>query len=141
MQARGKGVQSPKNFVDILYELPPFMKFHDRILPEAFRKLLASHATQRWGQEIQEGVYDMLEIFIDLVVTRLNAEEKLSKGPTSIYDFLNRQNHRFTMRSIWSYSRLVLLRLSESNQSSYIRDVPWLEGCNCRRNCSYLLHD
>ena len=29
------------------------MKFHDRILPEAFRKLLASHATQRWGQEIQ----------------------------------------------------------------------------------------
>ena len=44
-----------------------------------FRKLLASHATQRWGQEIQEGVYDMLEIFIDLIVTRLNAEEKLSK--------------------------------------------------------------
>ena len=41
-------------------------KFHDRILPEAFRKLLASHATQRWGQEIQEGIYDMLELFIDL---------------------------------------------------------------------------
>lgn len=54
-------------------------KFHDRILPEAFRKLLASHATQRWSQEIQEGIYDMLEIFIDLIVTRLNAEEKLSK--------------------------------------------------------------
>ena len=54
-------------------------KFHDRILPEAFRKLLASHATQRWGQEIQEGVYDMLELFVDLIVTRLNAEEKLSK--------------------------------------------------------------
>ena len=78
MQTRG--VQNPKNLAGILYELPPFfMKFHDRILPEAFRKLLASHATQRWGQEIQEGVYDMLEIFIDLVVTRLNAEEKLSK--------------------------------------------------------------
>ena len=53
MQTRGKGVKNPKNFADILYELPPFMKFHDRILPEAFRKLLASHATQRWGQEIQ----------------------------------------------------------------------------------------
>ena len=52
-------------------------KFHDRILPEAFKKLLASHATQRWGQEIQEGIYDMLELFLDLIVTRLAAEEKL----------------------------------------------------------------
>ncbi len=48
-------------------------KFHDRILPEAFKKLLSSHATQRWQGEIQEGIFDMLELFLDLVVARLKA--------------------------------------------------------------------
>jgi ubiquitin carboxyl-terminal hydrolase 9/24 len=49
-------------------------KFHDRILPEAFRKLLTSHATRGWQLEIQEGIYDLLELFIDLSIARLKTE-------------------------------------------------------------------
>jgi hypothetical protein len=36
-----------------------------------FRKLLTSSATHRWQAEIQEGIYNMLELYIDLVITRL----------------------------------------------------------------------
>jgi ubiquitin carboxyl-terminal hydrolase 9/24 len=46
-------------------------KFIDRVMPEAFRKLLTSNATFRWHTEIQEGIYNMLELFIDLILARL----------------------------------------------------------------------
>ena len=40
-------------------------------MPEAFRKLLTSHATHRWQTEIQEGILLMCELYIDLLITRL----------------------------------------------------------------------
>ncbi len=40
-------------------------------MPEAFRKLLNSGAVQRWNSEIQKGIYNMLELFIDLLVVRM----------------------------------------------------------------------
>ncbi len=46
-------------------------KFLERVMPEAFRKLLTSSATTRWNLEIHEGIYDMLNLFVDLVVARL----------------------------------------------------------------------
>lgn len=50
------------------------VKFHERVLPEAFRKLLTSNAIQRWQLEIQEGIYDMLQLFIDLILARIKTE-------------------------------------------------------------------
>lgn len=46
-------------------------KFTERVLPEAFRKLLTSNAVQRWMAEIQEGIRLMCELFIELLTTRL----------------------------------------------------------------------
>ena len=46
-------------------------KFIERVMPEAFRKLLTSHATHRWQTEIQEGILLMCELYIDLLTTRL----------------------------------------------------------------------
>ena len=46
-------------------------KFIDRVMPEAFKKLLTSPATHRWQTEIQEGILLMCELYLDLVVTRL----------------------------------------------------------------------
>ena len=46
-------------------------KFIDRVMPEAFKKLLTSAATQRWASEIQEGILLMCELYLDLLVTRL----------------------------------------------------------------------
>ena len=40
-------------------------------MPEAFRKLLNSGAVRRWNAEIQRGIYNMLELFIDLLVCSL----------------------------------------------------------------------
>ena len=49
-------------------------KFLDRVMPEAFKKLLTSKATYGWQAEVQEGIYNMLELFIDLVLARLPTE-------------------------------------------------------------------
>jgi ubiquitin carboxyl-terminal hydrolase 9/24 len=35
---------------------------------------MTSGAVLRWGREIQEGIYDMLQLFVDLVSTRLRYE-------------------------------------------------------------------
>ena len=57
-----------------LEEDPSCQKFLERIAPEAFRKLLTSNATQRWALDIQEGIYEMVDLFIDLIVARLDTE-------------------------------------------------------------------
>jgi len=49
-------------------------KFLERILPEALKKLLTSNAIYRWASEIQEGIYTMCEMFLDLIVARLTYE-------------------------------------------------------------------
>ena len=46
-------------------------KFIERVMPEAFKKLLTSTATQRWTSEVQEGILLMCELYIDLLVTRM----------------------------------------------------------------------
>lgn len=43
----------------------------NRCMPEAFKKLLNSGAVQRWNAEIQKGIYNMLELFIDLLIVCL----------------------------------------------------------------------
>ena len=34
---------------------------------------MTSGAVHRWGPEIQQGIYDMLQMLVDLVATRLNS--------------------------------------------------------------------
>ncbi|KAL5016318.1 hypothetical protein ScPMuIL_005907 [Solemya velum] len=46
-------------------------RFIDRCMPEAFSKLMTSPAVHRWNTEIQEGILNMLELLVDLVVARL----------------------------------------------------------------------
>ena len=49
-------------------------------MPEAFQKLMTSNATQRWQLEIQEGIYDMTELLIDLVIARLKYSDDVPIG-------------------------------------------------------------
>lgn len=43
----------------------------ERCLPECFSKLLKNGAVRRWGLEIQEGVFNMLDLLTNLVIVRL----------------------------------------------------------------------
>ncbi|XP_064624443.1 ubiquitin carboxyl-terminal hydrolase 24-like isoform X2 [Lineus longissimus] len=47
------------------------VRFLDRCMPECFQKLLTAGAVHRWGTDIQEGVYTMLQLLVDLVAARL----------------------------------------------------------------------
>ncbi|GFO40770.1 ubiquitin carboxyl-terminal hydrolase 24 [Plakobranchus ocellatus] len=46
-------------------------RFVDRCMPEAFTKLLTSNAVHKWGIEIQEGIFDMLGLLVELAVASL----------------------------------------------------------------------
>ncbi|KAJ8306054.1 hypothetical protein KUTeg_016599 [Tegillarca granosa] len=46
-------------------------RFMERCMPESFQKLMTSAAVHRWSTDIQEGIFNMLQLFIDLVVARL----------------------------------------------------------------------
>lgn len=46
-------------------------RFMERCLPECFYKLLNNGAVRRWGLEIQEGVFNMLDLLTNLVIVRL----------------------------------------------------------------------
>ena len=72
------------------------MEFIDRVLPESFKKLLTSSATLRWGLEIQEGIYDMLELFIALVIQRLKDADEV---PVALLDILA---VAFDIKSDWN---------------------------------------
>eukprot|EP00105_Crassostrea_gigas_P001822 XP_011414140.1 PREDICTED: ubiquitin carboxyl-terminal hydrolase 24 [Crassostrea gigas] len=46
-------------------------RFLERCMPESFQKLMTSGAVHRWNAEIQEGIFNMAELFIDMCVARL----------------------------------------------------------------------
>lgn len=72
-ESLGKCLQSAARFAqDGLAEADENCKrFMDRALPECFKKLLTTQAVHRWGQEIHEGIYDMLHLLLNLVASRL----------------------------------------------------------------------
>ncbi|TRY69996.1 hypothetical protein TCAL_02811 [Tigriopus californicus] len=72
-------------------------RFIDKILPEAFRKLLSSNATQRWQIEIQEGIQDMLFLLIDLVLARVS-------GEPLPYGLLQILTLAFDIKNGWNYT-------------------------------------
>ncbi|XP_071800380.1 ubiquitin carboxyl-terminal hydrolase 24-like isoform X2 [Asterias amurensis] len=46
-------------------------RFVSRCMPEAIKKLMVSNAVHRWGAEIQEGIYNMMQLTVDVVAARL----------------------------------------------------------------------
>lgn len=59
-------------------------RFMDRALPECFKKLLTTQAVHRWGPEIHDGIYDMLQLVLELIVARL----KYKPVPFGLLDML-----------------------------------------------------
>ncbi|XP_064477292.1 ubiquitin carboxyl-terminal hydrolase 24-like isoform X2 [Ornithodoros turicata] len=47
------------------------VRFMESCMPESFRKLLTTLAVRNWSPDVQEGVYNMLLLLVDLVVERL----------------------------------------------------------------------
>ncbi|CAF0953347.1 unnamed protein product [Adineta ricciae] len=47
-------------------------KFMEILIPDAFRKLQCSHHVNNWGVEVQLGVFDMVELLVDLIAARLS---------------------------------------------------------------------
>ncbi|XP_071490931.1 ubiquitin carboxyl-terminal hydrolase 24-like [Diadema antillarum] len=61
------------------------MRFVTRCMPEAFRKLMMSKAVHRWGAEIHEGIYNMLQLLMELVAIRL----RYKPVPNDLLDVLS----------------------------------------------------
>ena len=99
-------------------------------MPEAFRKLLTSHATHRWQTEIQEGILLMCELFIELLTTRMQYEPvpcHMLNTLALIFDTKNDWNHKNkdqTARGRWHtatgtaarYERETLVHPHRNNQ-------------------------
>ena len=72
-------------------------KFLDTVMPEAFKKLLSSNATAKWNREIQEGIYNMLELFVDLIVVILPKDKTTaaddSDGGTTTWTYTVQPRH------------------------------------------------
>jgi len=111
-------------------------KFIERVMPEAFRKLLTSHATHRWQTEIQEGILLMCELYIDLLTTRLQYDPvpcTMLNTLSLIFDTKNDWNHKNkdqTPRGRWqegaTQSKIEYAKAPES-QNTYAREqYGWL---------------
>jgi ubiquitin carboxyl-terminal hydrolase 9/24 len=46
-------------------------RFMDRVIPEVYRKLLDSQPVQKWNFDIQQGVYNMTNLVLELIVYRI----------------------------------------------------------------------
>ena len=76
-------------------------KFLNCVMPEAFKKLLTSNATAKWHTEIQEGIFNMVELFIDLILTYLPQSSDAGSGiPVSM---LNTLALAFDTDNDWNY--------------------------------------
>ena len=74
-------------------------KIIERVMPEAFRKLLTYHATHRWQTEIQEGILLMCELYKDLLTTRLQYDPvpcSMLNTLALIFDTKNDWDHKDT---------------------------------------------
>lgn len=64
--------------------------FVESCMPECFRKLLTALAVRNWAPDVQEGVYNMLMLLVDLTVERLGynpvPEKLLSNVLTMAFD-------------------------------------------------------
>ncbi|CAF1331847.1 unnamed protein product [Adineta steineri] len=59
-------------------------EFIEKIVPEAFRKLQTTQSVYSWPREIQHGIFDMIELLVDLVGTRI----RHAPVPTTLLNIL-----------------------------------------------------
>ncbi|XP_077972925.1 ubiquitin carboxyl-terminal hydrolase 24-like [Styela clava] len=72
-------------------------RFIDKCMPECFNKLLMSSAVQRWALDVQEGIHEMLLLFIDLIVATL---ERAKQPPV---DMLKTLAMAFDSETDWHF--------------------------------------
>lgn len=60
------------------------VKFMNNVLPESVNKLLCSQAVKKWTAETLEGVFNMLQLFVDVMANRL----KYFPTPVKLLDLL-----------------------------------------------------
>lgn len=72
-------------------------RFIDRCMPECFDKLLKSSAVHRWALDVQEGIHEMLHLFIDLLIATL---EKSTQPPVGMLKVLAMA---FDPETDWNY--------------------------------------
>ncbi|XP_038074652.1 ubiquitin carboxyl-terminal hydrolase 24-like isoform X2 [Patiria miniata] len=77
-------------------------RFVSRCMPEAIKKLMVSNAVHRWGAEIQEGIYNMLQLTVDLIAARLKHKPvpvdllgvlSMVLNPETEFHYKNRSKH------------------------------------------------
>lgn len=83
-------------------------RFIERCMPEAFHKLLTSVAVHKWGVEIQEGIFSMLTLLVELVVARLHHQpvsitlmDMLTLAVNSETEFQFKNRTRWDTRIAW----------------------------------------
>ena len=90
--------------------------FLDRILPECFNKLMFSPAVRKWAPDIHEGVFNMVQLFIDFAAVRLKYQPLPLKtlatlckcfDPDSEFHFKNRSRkwNRTYYEDIFGYEK------------------------------------
>ncbi len=115
------------------------------------RKLLTSSATHRWQAEIQEGIFNMLELFIDLVVTRLQHDPVPTQLLTIlamvryvprivifVKDFWYRLNQIYYWWAFTkSYTNATIYKATQTKKIKiYIKHakLKWLEACSTNKS-------
>ncbi|UJR33560.1 hypothetical protein I4U23_020999 [Adineta vaga] len=66
------------------------VRFMEDLIPEAFRKLQCTHHVNNWAVEIQLGVFEMVELLVDLIAARLSYSPvpvKLLETLAIIFDY------------------------------------------------------
>jgi len=91
-------------------------RFLDRVAVESFKKLLTSQAVKKWALDIHEGVFNMVQLFIDFmaerlkyapVPTKLLTTLSLAFDPESEFHFKNRTHkwNRGYFEDIFGYDK------------------------------------
>lgn len=94
---------------------PDCMRFMESCMPESFKKLLTTLAVRNWSPDVQEGVYNMLLLLVDLSVERLSYEpvpERLLSevlcmafDPETEFHIKNRNRHSSLEQPLVVYAR------------------------------------
>ena len=117
-------------------------RFFNRALPECFNKLLGSQAVRKWTPEIHEGVFNMIQLFIDLAAMRLkyqpvpiNILTCLSQAfdPESEFHFKNRSRKwdRAYYEDIFGYDKCPAMSPPYNTYKVCHLWVYWLISVKC----------
>nr|CAB3267565.1 ubiquitin carboxyl-terminal hydrolase 48-like [Phallusia mammillata] len=100
-------------------------RFLDRCMPECFTKLLTSNAVQKWLTDVQEGIHEMLLLFIDLVVARMQFDPL----PISMLQILSTA---FDPDCAWNIKN----KYKSWNQAAWETKLGGIDKCFARPPCS-----